>query len=90
MVPVGRGVASSRRDSSLLQSLLSGTWHQPLHFDSFYFKLSSISLLGKGRREAGEVAMVCGESGDSGTVGKPEASWQSFVEFLGIGAGNLR
>lgn len=61
-------------------------WHQALHFDSFYFKLSSISLLGKGRREAGEVALVCGESGDAGTVGKPEASWQGCVEFLGIGA----
>lgn len=61
-------------------------WHQALHFDSFYFKLSSISLLGKGRREAGEVAMVCGESGDAGTVGKPEASWQGCVEFLGIWA----
>lgn len=72
VVPVGRGAPSSRRDSSLLQSLLSGTWHQPLHFDSFYFKLSSISPLGKGRREAGEVAVVCGEQGTQEQLANPK------------------
>lgn len=89
MVPV-EGAASSRRDPSLLQSPLSGIGISLRTFDSFYFKLSSISLLGKGRREAGEGATVCGESGDSGTVGKPEASWQGCVEFLGIGARKLK
>lgn len=85
----GRG-AGVLPAGGILQFPLSSTWHQPLHFDSFYFKLSSISLLGKGRREAGEVAVVCRESGDSGAVGKPEASWQSCAEFLGIGTGHLR
>lgn len=89
MVPV-EGAASSRRDPSLLQSPLSGIGISLRTFDSFYFKLSSISLLGKGRREAGEGATVCAESGDSGTVGKPEASWQGCVEFLGIGARKLK
>lgn len=64
----GGGRPSSRRDLSLLQSPLCSTWHQSLHFDSFYFKLSSISLLGKGRGETGEVAVVRSESGDSGAV----------------------
>lgn len=45
---------------------------------------------GKGGGKPGEVAVVCSESGDSGAVGKPEASWQSCVEFLGRATGNLR
>lgn len=34
--------------------------------------------------------MGCRETGDSGAVRKPEASWQSCAEFLGIGTGHLR
>lgn len=40
--------------------LLSGTWHQLLHFDLFYFKLTLVSLLGEGRSKGDPRRWECG------------------------------